>query len=261
MRAASEKALQLDDTLGEAHLDLARAYTDEWDWAAADREYLRALALSPSSAAVHRYYGDYLLHIGRLEEALAEGRISTELDPISPWPAQFAARMLYYMGRDDEAVSRLQKAIEISPSSGLLLQALGLVDMARPSSYPQGVAVSERARELMEGDPWITGQVGYAYALVGRKAEALDIARQLEKGSGGLEKGYVRALPIARVYTGLGDREQAFSWLQKAVDQKDVGLLLLADPVYDGLRSDPRFRVLLEQANLSPGGLAEISRR
>jgi tetratricopeptide (TPR) repeat protein len=206
---------------------------------------------------VHRYYGDYLLHIGRLEEALAEAHISMELDPISPWPARFAARMLYYMGRYDEAAEALQKGIETSPTSGILYQSLGLVDMARKSSYPAGIAATERARQLMEGDPWITGQAGYAYALVGRKNEARQILAQLEKDS----NGYVRALPVARVYAGLGDRERAFEWLSKAVDQKDVSLLLIGDPVYDNLRSDPRFRALLERANLGRSGTSVISMR
>ena len=257
MRAAAEKALQLDDTLGEAHLDLARAFTYEWNWAAAEREYRRALDLSPSSAAVHRHYGDFLFRTGRLEEALAESRISMELDPVSPWPAQFEARMLYYMGRYDEAASHLRKAIEVSPSSGILHQALGLVYMTNPSSYAQGIAETERSRDLMEGDPWITGQLGYAYALAGRRTEALAIARQLEQGSG----GYVRALAVARVFAGLKDREQAFSWLGKAVDRKDVSLFLIADPVYDPLRADPRFRNLLRRANLTSAGVSEISMR
>jgi TolB-like protein/Flp pilus assembly protein TadD len=254
IRAAASKALAIDDTLGEAHLDLARAYSDESNWAAAAREYRRALDLSPSSAGVHRYYGDYLLRIGHPEEALAEARIAVELDPISPWAAQFAARMLYYLRRYDEAAAQLRKALAQDPSSGILHHALGLVYMARPTTWAQGLTESERARELMEGDPWVTGQLGYAYALAGRKAEAREILRQLETGSGGT----VRALPVARVYTGLGDREQAFSWLRKAVDQRDVALFLIADPVYDGLRGDPRFHDLLERASL-PGSSSEVS--
>jgi TolB-like protein/tetratricopeptide (TPR) repeat protein len=257
IRAAAEKALALDDTLGEAHLDLARAYSDEYDWAAAAREYRRALDLSPSSAEVHRYYGDYLLRIGHPEEALAEARIAVELDPISPWAAQFEARMLYYLRRYDEAAAHLKKALALDPSSGILHHALGLVYMARPATWAQGVTETERARELMEGDPWVTGQLGYAYALSGRKAEARDILRQLETGSG----ASVRALPVARVYTGLGDREQAFLWLGKAVDQRDVALFPIADPVYDGLRGDPRFHALLERAKLTPGSSSEVSIR
>jgi TolB-like protein/Flp pilus assembly protein TadD len=256
IRAAASKALALDDTLGEAHLDLARACSYESDWAAAAREYRRALDLSPSSAEVHRYYGDYLLRIGHPEEALAEARIAVELDPISPWAAQFQARMLYYLRRYDEAAAQLRKALAQDPSSGILHTALGEVDMARPpAAWAQGVTESERARELMEGDPWATGQLGYAYALAGRKAEARAILHQLETGSGGT----VRALPVARVYTGLGDREQAFSWLRKAVDQRDVALFLIADPVYDGLRGDPRFHALLERASLIPGRSSEVS--
>jgi TolB-like protein/Tfp pilus assembly protein PilF len=255
IRAAASKALAIDDTLGEAHLDLARAYSDESNWAEAAREYRRALDLSPSSAEVHRFYGDYLLRVGRPEEALAEARIAVELDPISPWAAQFQARMLYYLRRYDEAAAQLRKALAQDPSSGILHQALGLVDMARPATWAQGVTESERARELMEGDPWVTGQLGYAYALAGRKAEARAILRQLETGSGGT----VRALPVARVYIGLGDREQAFSWLEKAVDQRDVALLPIADPVYDGLRGDPRFHALLDRAGLTPGSSSEVS--
>jgi tetratricopeptide (TPR) repeat protein len=204
---------------------------------------------------VHRFYGDYLLRVGRPEEALAEARIAVELDPISPWAAQFQALMLYYLRRYDEAAAQLHKALAQDPSSGILHHALGLVDMARPATWAQGVAETERARELLEGDPWVTGQLGYAYALAGRKAEARAILRQLETGSGGT----VRALPVARVYTGLGDREQAFSWLRKAVDQRDVALFLIADPVYDGLRGDPRFHALLERASLILGGSSEVS--
>ena len=256
IRTAASKALALDDTLGEAHLDLARAYSDESNWAAAAREYRRALDLSPSSAEVHRYYGDYLLRIGHPEEALAEARIAVELDPISPRAAQFEARMLYYLRRYDEAAAQLHRALALDPSSGIVHQALGLVYMvARPATWAQGVTESERARELMEGDPWVTGQLGYAYALAGRKAEAREILRQLETGSG----EPARALPVARVYTGLGDREQAFLWLQKAVDQRDVALFLIADPVYDGLRGDPRFHALLERASLTPGSSSEVS--
>jgi tetratricopeptide (TPR) repeat protein len=210
MRAAASKALELDDTLGEAHLDLARAYTYEWNWNAADREFRRALDLSPSSAAVHRYYGEYLLRIGRLEEALAEARISVEFDPLSPGSAQFAARMLYYKHRYDEGISDLQKDLVLNPSSGLLHQALGLAYTARPSTYRLAVAETGRAREMMEGDPWITGQLGFAYALAGQTAQAREILSELEKGSGSGSAGYVRALPVARVYTGLGDRDAAF---------------------------------------------------
>jgi TolB-like protein/tetratricopeptide (TPR) repeat protein len=261
MRAAASKALELDDTLGEAHLDLARAYTYEWNWNAADREFRRALDLSPSSAAVHRYYGEYLLRIGRLEEALAEARISVEFDPLSPGSAQFAARMLYYKRHYDEGIADLQKDLALNPSSGLLHQALGLAYTARPSTYRLAVAETGRAREMMEGDPWITGQLGLAYALAGQTAQAREILRELESGlrSGSGSEEYVRALPVARVYTGLGDRNAAFLWLQKAVDQRDVGLFLIADPVYDALRDDPRFRSLLQQANLSPAASSGVS--
>jgi len=261
MRAAASRALELDDTLGEAHLDLARAYTYESNWADAEREYRRALDLSPGSATVHQHYGFYLIQTGRPEEALAQIRIALELDPISPSTYQFAGRMLYFLRRYDEAIAVLQKGIELDPSSGILHQALGLVYLARPSSYAQGLAETERARELMEGDPFTASQLGYAWALGGKTAEARDILRQVEKGSGGYSGSYVRALAVARVYAGLADRDQAFLWLQKAVDQRDVALSLQADPIYDGLRADPRFPALLRQVNRNASGSTVISAR
>jgi TolB-like protein/Tfp pilus assembly protein PilF len=246
IRSAAAKALELDDSLGEAHLDLARANSIEWNWAAAEREFHRALDLSPSSAAVHHYYGEHLLRAGYSEEALAEGRIAMELDPISPHSAQFVARALYYLRRYDDSIDELQKALHLHPSSGISHQLLGLVWLARSKTYPEGVRESELARKFMEADPWVTSQLGYAYAVTGKSKEAREVLDQLLAGSG----GYVRALPVARVYIGLGDRERAFEWLRKAAEQRDISLMLKADPLYDDLRSDKRFDALLRAANL-----------
>jgi len=251
IRAAALKALQLDETLGEAHLSLARAYTYESNWTEAGKEFWRALELSPGSAAVHRYYGEYLLRTGHAEQALAEARIAQELDPISPSSAHFVAQMLRYLGRYDEAIAHLQKSLELNPSSGILHQELGLILMSRPATYKAGIAECERARDLMEGDPWIMGQLGYAYALAGRTAEARDILRTLEAGS----QDNIRALPVARVYAGLGDRDRAILWLKKALDQNDVNLFIGSDPMYTPLRADARFRSLLRQAE---SGMAAV---
>jgi TolB-like protein/Tfp pilus assembly protein PilF len=244
IRAAASKALELDDTLAEAYLSLARAAMYEANWAEAGKQYWRALELSPGSADVHRYYGDYLLRTGHLEQALAEGRISLELDPLSPTVARFVGEMLYYLGRCDDSIAQLQRALELTPTSGILHQELGLVYTSRPATYKQGIAESERSRDLMGGDAWITSQLGYAYALAGRTAEARDILRTLKAGS----QDRVRALAVARVYTGLGDRDQAIAWLKKAIEQRDVNLYLDSDPLYAPLRTDPRFRRLVIEA-------------
>jgi tetratricopeptide (TPR) repeat protein len=193
---------------------------------------------------VHRYYGDYLLRTGHLEPALAEGRIALELDPLSPPVARFVGDMLYYLGRYDDSIAHLQKALELNPTSGILHQELGLVYMSRPATYKEGIVECERARDLMEGDPWVTSQLGYAYALAGRAAEARAILRTLEARS----QDHVRALAVARVYTGLGDRDQAIAWLKKAIEQHDVNLYIGSDPVYAPLRTDPRVRILLAKA-------------
>jgi tetratricopeptide (TPR) repeat protein len=247
IREAASRALAIDATLGEAHLDLARAAGYEWNWPYAEQEYRRALALSPSSASVHHHYGYFLLQTGRVEEALAESRIALELDPISTTAGQFAGRLLYFARRYDDAIALLTKAVETNPSRGVLHQTLGLAYLARPSTYAQGIAESVRARDLMEKDPLTTSQLGYAYALGGRKAEAHELLAELEKGS----DGSVRALAVARVYAGLDDRGRALAWLSKAIDQRDVALFLQADPVFDRLRGDPRFLALLRRVNFN----------
>jgi TolB-like protein len=244
IREAALKALQLDNTLGEAHLSLARAAAYEAKWAEASKEYWRALELSPGNATVHRYYGDFLLHTGHPEQGLAEGRIALAQDPLSPQVARFVGEILYYLGRYDESIAQLHKALALNPDSGILHQELGLVYLSRPATYKQGIAESERARDLMEGDSWITSQLGYAYGLAGRTTEARGILQTLA----GASQDHIRALALARVYTGLGDRRDAIAWLKKAIEQHDANLHLNSDPLYAPLRSDARFRSLLAQA-------------
>jgi tetratricopeptide (TPR) repeat protein len=152
---------------------------------AAEREFHRALDLSPSSAAVHHYYGEHLLRAGYLEEALAEGRIAMELDPISPHSAQFVARALYYLRRYDDAIDELQKALHLHPSSGISHQLLGLVWLARSKTYAEGVSESELARKFMEADPCVTSQVGDAYAVTGKSKES---ARRSGPTAGGFRR-------------------------------------------------------------------------
>jgi tetratricopeptide (TPR) repeat protein len=222
IRAAASKALELDDTLGEAHLFLARADTYEAKWAEAGKEFWRALELSPGSAAVHRYYGDYLRRTGHLEQALAEGRIALELDPLSLTVVRFVGEMLYYLGRNDDSIALLQKALDLNPGSGILHQELGLVYMSRPATYKQGIAESEQARDLMEGDPWSHQPTRLRIRAGGQDCGSTryfaDPASRFP--------GCVRALAVARVYTGLGDRDQGHRLVEKSHDQHDVNLYL-----------------------------------
>jgi tetratricopeptide (TPR) repeat protein len=156
------------------------------------------------------------------------------------------ARCLYDTGRYDEAVAHFRQGLSIQPESGGLSQGLAMTLIAM-HRYDEGIAEAEKARMLMGGDAMITSDVGYAYAVAGRGHEAREILNQLLHWPDG---AFVRALPVAHVYLGLGDRDRAFEWLNKAIDQKDANVYLKADPRYSAIRSDPRFAALLRRAKL-----------
>ena len=246
IRMAASRALKLDSTLSEAHLDLALAFMFDFDWKSAQREFSAALDLEPGSVDGHHAYGNYLAKIGRLEEALAQQQICLDLDPISPSPADWVARSLYYLRRYDEALGQFQNALQLSVRFGASRQGLGKTYFEK-AMYSEGLRETILARQLMEGDPMTSGQLGYGYAISGRTAEARRLLAELQEPSNG---GTVPPLAVAHIYIGLGDKDNAFKWLQRAVDQHNVSLFLIADPLYDPLRSDSRFAKLLERMRL-----------
>jgi adenylate cyclase len=241
IREAASKALALDSTLGEAHIDLALAYMYDYDWRSAELEFHKGLALSPGDTFAHAWYGTYLVKIGRLAESLAEHKIAFQSDPVSADAAAGVARSLYHMRRYQEAIQHYKSGRDIDPNFGIVRQGLGLTYLAK-GMYPEGIAETVIASQLMGGDSMITGQLGYGYALAGQPEMAKQLLTDLIRRSG---LGSVRALPVAHIYIGLKDKDRAFDWLQKAIDQKDINLYLESDPWYDSLRSDPRFPELL----------------
>ncbi len=245
IRAAASRALQLNNTLGEPHLDLAIAFTYDFDWPSAQREFFSALNLEPGSVAVHHAYSGYLAKMGRLEEALAEHRICLDLDPISPSPADWVARSLYHQRRYDDAIAGFQNALALNVNYGPAHQGLGMAYFAK-EMYSQGLQETILARQLMEGDTLTSAQLGYGYSISGRSADARRLLAELLER---YDRGTVPAIAVAYIYIGLRDSDNAFKWLRKAADEHSQ-LYLLADPLYDPLRSDSRFAELLEQMRL-----------
>jgi tetratricopeptide (TPR) repeat protein len=232
--------------LGDAHVDLAISSLFEFDWPAAERELKKGLELNPDSAVAHFWYGNYLLTTGHVNEALREHRASIELDPASPFALQGVAISLYCLHRYDDAIQQLRKDFALEPNFGWTHLGLGLL-YTHKGKYSQGIAELTTARELMGDQPRQAAYLGYAYALSGNTVEARKILSDfLEKS----KRGPFPALAIAELYIGLRDNDRAFEWLQKAIDQKDLNLLLKLDPLYDPLRDDPRFAGLLQQMRL-----------
>ena len=240
------KALALDSSLAEPHIDLAYASFLSYDWKGAEAEFKRGLELSPSDAVAHRWYAVYLSNAGRLEEALKENEISQQLDPVSPYVLYGTARSLYMLRLYDESIEQFKKTLALDPQHGYAHLGLGATYVQK-RMYREAITELEEANQEMRSSPASAAGLAYAYAISGKTAEAQKILLQLLDDSA---HGPFPAKPIAEIYVGLGENDRAFEWLEKAIDGQDVNLSLKTDPIYDPLRSDPRFVRLLHRARL-----------
>jgi TolB-like protein/Tfp pilus assembly protein PilF len=247
IEAAAQQALRLDASLAEAHVDLAVAAAYDYAWPAAEREFRKALELDPNNAVTRRLYNEnYLVKVGRLEDSLSQTREALKLEPVSVYLTQTVGRSLYYLRRYDEAIDQFRKAEALDANFGMTSRGLGLVYLQQ-KKYAEGLRELETARRLLSSDPWIAGLLGYAYGVSGEPAKARAILDEFLQQS---QRGRFPAVVIAQVYIGLGEKDRAFEWLKKAVEEGDAHVLLRAEPLYDLLRPDPRFAELLEQMKL-----------
>lgn len=245
IRAAATKALALDDTLGEAHGALAVALAREGSLAAAEREYVRAVELSPGSALSYRGYAHHLQRVGRLDDALAAQRRAVELDPVTAYQTQRLGEILYLMRRYEDAVGQYQNALALDANFGLARRGLGLTYLQK-GDFSLALAELERANELL-GDPRTRAELAYGYAIAGKRMKTQAILHEFLRRA---PSERVPAIALARAYLGLGDRDRTFEWLVRAVDEGEL-LSLTVDPTYDPLREDPRFGALLSRMKLS----------
>ena len=246
IRAAALKALELDSSLGHAHIDLAICAEYDFDWETAEKEFQKGLALDPGNAIAHLWYAKLLALRGRKREVLAQRLIAAQLDPVSPYTVQAVGGYFSVMGNYDEAIDHFENALALEPGFGLAHQGLGVAYLLK---HQPGKAIEELqlASRLMQG-PRRLGLLGYALGMCGRASEAENILQELLALS---RREPVPASAIAHVYIGLGDKDRAFEWMSKAVDQKDLGLTLQWDSLYSDLRSDPRYTELLRRMKLA----------
>ncbi len=246
IREVASKALVLDPTFGEAHLQLGEAAFLEYKWAEAERELKQALELSPGDAVVHRWYSYYLGRMGRGEEALAQTRMAQELDPVSPYLAEGVAKSYLDLRRYDEAIEQYKKGLALDPNYVMLLRGLGITYVLH-GDYDKGIELLERIAPLDKEDVSIDGELGYAYGMAGRRAAAEKLLVTLLQAA---KTGRARPLRVAQVYIGLGDKDHAFEWLLKAADEHEIALGPRDDIMLDSLRSDARFAELLRRMKL-----------
>ena len=246
-KAAALKAVELDDSLGEAHASLAFCLDGfDWNFEAADREFRRAVELSPGYATGHHWYSWHLALLGRNSEAIDEMRRALDLDPLSLIINADLAELLLIAGFPDESIKQSRKTIEIDPDFALVHNQLG---QAYIQKHMFGAAIVElqKAMQLSGGSPTCASNLARAYAASGKKNEAVELLNDLTKRS---TPGYPHASEIAMVYAALGDKDHAMTWLEKAFeDRSNPGVLLR--PGFDSLRSDSRFQDLVRRVGLS----------
>jgi len=247
-KAAAMQALDIDDTLPEAHASLGLVKEHfEWDWTGAEREFRRAIELNPNSATAHHWYGDFLANMGRSEEGLRETKKAQELDPLSLIINTTLAKQLYLAGKNEQAVEQLRKVLDIDAK---FAPARPLLEEVYAGMGKQKEAVAEREKILsLSGSPELAASIEEDFSKGGYKGVLqswLDGLTEISK------YGYISPYNIAQAYMRMGEKEKTFSWLEKAYEEHDSGLVSLAvEPMFDPIRSDPRFKDLLRRMKLA----------
>jgi serine/threonine protein kinase/TolB-like protein/Flp pilus assembly protein TadD len=248
-KAAAQKALEIDDSLGEAHTSLAMVlHGYDWDWAAAEKEFRRAIELSPNSASAHHFYAaSHLASLGRFDEGLAEEKKAQEMDPLSLIISMNVARQHYYAGRYDDAIAQGRKTLETEPNFFSGRSLLGLLYEAK-GMHPEAIVELQKVMAQAPDSINTLGRLGYAYGRAGKRGEALSFIEDLRQRS---KQTYVPAYDIAVIYVGLGNKDASFEWLDRAYSERsDFLTFLKVDPVLKELRPDPRFADLVRRVGL-----------
>ena len=249
-KAAATRALVLDDNLSEAHTSLAFILDlYDWDWASAEKEYKRALALNPGYATAHHWYAWHLIVMGRDSDGIAELKKAESLDPLSLIISADLADALCIAHRFDESVQQSQKTIEMGPYFAVAHYQLGQA-LEQKQRHDEAISEFRRAIELSGGNATFKSNLANAYAVSGRKEEAMEIIKELE---GRPSQDSSTHASIALIYVGLGDNDRAMIWLDKAY-QARFNPSILMRPVFDPLRSDPRYQDLLHRIGVPSRG-------
>jgi eukaryotic-like serine/threonine-protein kinase len=243
--AAALKALELDETLADAHFALAFLKMNAWEWSAAEYEFKRAIELNPNLARAYIGYSGYLSRIGRHDEAITEIKRAKELDPLSPIVNGNYGLILYFAGRYDEAIRILRETLEFDQNFSFAHLYLAY-NYAAKGMYAQAIDAYQKAFSLGQETPSNQIYLGAAYAGAGEREKAEKILRELETG-----ENYASPAELAVLYTALGKREQAFASLEKAFNLHDLQLQYVGtDPAFKSLRDDARFTDLLKRIGL-----------
>ncbi len=247
-KTAAIKAVTLDENLAGAHNSLAfTMFFSDWDWIGAEREFRRAITLNPGDALAHSWYALFLTAMGRFGEANEASTKAMELDPLSPVILANRGLELYMGKKYDLSIEQNRKTLEINPLFHAAYITLGGAYVQK-KMYTDAIVTFSKASLFSKGHPIPVAALGYAYAVSGKHEDAM---MMLELLLGRSENEYVSPYWIAIVYIGLGDKDQAFRWMEKAYQEKDGTIAYLnVIPIFDNLRSDERFISLIHKLKL-----------
>jgi tetratricopeptide (TPR) repeat protein len=243
-KAAAMKALELDDSLGEAHASLAFCLDGfDWNFGAAEREFRRAIELNPGYATAHHWYSWHLSLLGQNSKAIAEMRKAENLDPLSLIINADLAELLLIAHFPDESIEQSRKTIEMDPAFAHNQLAQAYLEK---HMFAEAIAELQKAIQISGERATFTTNLARAYAATNNKGEAIGLLNDLKRGSA---PAYAQAIAIAMIYTALGDKDQAMASLERGYEERfNLGVLLR--PCFDPLRSDPRFQDLVRRVGL-----------
>ena len=248
-KAAVDKALQIDDSLAEAHTSSALLYQYNWQWSEAEHEYRRAISLNPNYPTVHHWYSLYLNVMQRFDEALLEIKRAQELDPLSPIISANVAITLLLKNDIEGAIEQCQKIIDFDPNHLSGYDWLGLAYF-QEGRIAEAVTLREKVVEMTRKSSGQLAVLGYLYAISGRQTQAREILKEVEEK---YSRGEAVGQSLALIYDGLGERDQAFAWLEKDFQRHSAELqYMMTRPQFRHLRSDPRVADLIRRIGLNP---------
>ena len=247
-KAAAAVALRIDESFAAAHASLGHAMLHNWEWAAAEAELIRAIELSPGYPSAHHWYSEHLTAMGRCEESIAELKMAGELDPLSLVISADLGRAFYYARQYDRVIAQEARTLEMDSTFWLSHINLGR-SYTQKGMHAEAAGELLKASELSAGDTEVLSFLAFAYAAASRKDEALKLLGELKERAG---QGYVPPYHFAIVHAGLGEKDRAFAWLERAYERHAVDLFTLkVEPMFDPLRPDPRFADLVRRVGLA----------
>ncbi len=246
-KAAAQRALEIDDSLAEAHTALGFYLSNYgWDREASEKEYRRAIELKPNYATAHHWLGADLSNLKRFDDSLVELRRAEELDPLSPIIGTNLGDTLVFARRYDDAIAQYKRTLVSNPNFGSAHRALGWA-YGLKGMHPEAIAETRTAIELRNGSS-AKGFLGLWLARSGKREEAAQLLNELKQESA---RNYVQPYTFALIYIGLGDKEEALNWLEKQMSGRaETANQYAVAPELDDLRSEPRFNAMLKRMNL-----------